>query len=401
MASEPLLPVVLFFRGLHPVARAFDAALVRVMKPVVEHFEHFIGVGVLPSTPPRSWHCMTGFTNSTPSSLVVISLASSPCADNPLLEIQMEIMMQGCLETFQFDLQMEAMNAAFSGRDFEMSDACPFIDQWETCLIQGSTQMCGAQMGTFMTKIWDIATRDQFSEFGCSHSIIHSRRYVKRALPMLSKRLGTISKLKLRKLSGPPSSQGVGSNARVRKRRVPANLRMGRKALPHIYKKFCHRLITAIIAQPTNMWKLLTLLPCLMLVAEVKGDCSELLACENTIPNSEYFTDSHGLVDYMNEAAALNLVCTELSNLTSCVSSKLNTCDDATVKNDVRTAIDVLEYMCSTEGRPDLVTTQAGSTDWRDFGWDRLFDFITRTVQSLNGPGARGSGFVDCRETTF
>ncbi|GFO05786.1 hypothetical protein PoB_003229100 [Plakobranchus ocellatus] len=54
MASEPLLPVVLFFRGLHPVARAFDAALVRVMKPVMEHLEHFIGVGVLPPTPPRS-----------------------------------------------------------------------------------------------------------------------------------------------------------------------------------------------------------------------------------------------------------------------------------------------------------------------------------------------------------
>ncbi|GFN85002.1 hypothetical protein PoB_001150800 [Plakobranchus ocellatus] len=59
MASEPLLPVVLFFRGLHPVARAFDAALVRVMKLVMEHLEHFIGVGVLPPTPPRS--CSHGF----------------------------------------------------------------------------------------------------------------------------------------------------------------------------------------------------------------------------------------------------------------------------------------------------------------------------------------------------
>ncbi|GFN80102.1 C-type lectin domain family 4 member d-like [Plakobranchus ocellatus] len=49
----------------------------------------------------------------------------------------------------------------------------------------------------------------------------------------------------------------------------------------------------------------------------------------------------------------------------------------------------------------DLVTTQAGSTDRRDFGWDIHFDFITRTMQSLNGPGARGSGFVDCREATF
>ncbi|GFN97914.1 gypsy retrotransposon integrase-like protein 1 [Plakobranchus ocellatus] len=39
--------------------------------------------------------------------------------------------------------------------------------------------------------------------------------------------------------------------------------------------------------------------------------------------------------------------------------------------------------------RSDFVTTQAGSTDRWDFGWDRHFDFITRTVQSLNGPGAR------------
>ncbi|GFN96976.1 hypothetical protein PoB_002348200 [Plakobranchus ocellatus] len=46
--------------------------------------------------------------------------------------------------------------------------------------------------------------------------------------------------------------------------------------------------------------------------------------------------------------------------------------------------------VCVVIGSSDLVTTQAGSADRRDFGWDRHFDFITRTVQSLNGPGARG-----------
>ncbi|GFN88830.1 hypothetical protein PoB_001533600 [Plakobranchus ocellatus] len=52
--------------------------------------------------------------------------------------------------------------------------------------------------------------------------------------------------------------------------------------------------------------------------------------------------------------------------------------------------VECLVCVCVVIGSSDLVTTQAGSTDRRGFGWDRHFDFITRTVQSLNGPGARG-----------
>ncbi|GFO01586.1 craniofacial development protein 2-like, partial [Plakobranchus ocellatus] len=126
-------------------------------------------------------------------------LENSACAGNPFLELYMEFMMQGCLETFSFDLQMEAFNAAISGREFELNDACPFLDQLETCLIQGSTNMCGTDMGTFVANIWDIATRDQFAQFGCTQNAIHSRRNVKRALPMIEKRLAIISKLKHRK----------------------------------------------------------------------------------------------------------------------------------------------------------------------------------------------------------
>ncbi|GFO09610.1 hypothetical protein PoB_003611500 [Plakobranchus ocellatus] len=54
----------------------------------------------------------------------------------------------------------------------------------------------------------------------------------------------------------------------------------------------------------------------------------------------------------MNEAEALDYICTELSNLTSCITNRLDTCDDATVKDDVIMAKDIVEYLCSAEGRP-------------------------------------------------
>ncbi|GFO41058.1 hypothetical protein PoB_006756300 [Plakobranchus ocellatus] len=130
---------------------------------------------------------------------LVLQLASSDCARNPLLEIQIQVMMHGCLETYTFDFQMEALKAAFSGREFKVSDACPFINQLKTCLIQGATDMCDARMGTFVANVWDIAAGDQFVYSECTQNVIQSRRYVKRALPMLSKRLAAISKLKLKK----------------------------------------------------------------------------------------------------------------------------------------------------------------------------------------------------------
>ncbi|GFO41062.1 hypothetical protein PoB_006756700 [Plakobranchus ocellatus] len=108
-------------------------------------------------------------------------------------------MLQGCLETFTFDLQLEALNAAFYRREFEMSGACPFIDQLRTCLIQGATNMCNADMGTSVANIWDIAVGNQFAQFRCTQNFVQSRLYVKRALPMLSKRIAAISKLKLKK----------------------------------------------------------------------------------------------------------------------------------------------------------------------------------------------------------
>ncbi|KAK3785725.1 hypothetical protein RRG08_055556 [Elysia crispata] len=58
----------------------------------------------------------------------------------------------------------------------------------------------------------------------------------------------------------------------------------------------------------TTMWKLLSLMPCLLLVAQVNGECAELLACENEISDGDFFEES-GLVSYADEAAVLDAVC--------------------------------------------------------------------------------------------
>ncbi|GFO41057.1 hypothetical protein PoB_006756200 [Plakobranchus ocellatus] len=87
---------------------------------------------------------------------------------------------------------------------------------------------------------------------------------------------------------------------------------------------------------------------------KVKGDCSDLLACENTISDADVISEDHGLVSMMNEAEAVDYICMELGTLTSCITNRFDTCDDAIVKNDVRMSKDNVEYMCSDEGRPEI-----------------------------------------------
>ncbi|GFN82766.1 hypothetical protein PoB_000927200 [Plakobranchus ocellatus] len=118
------------------------------------------------------------------------------------------------------------------------------------------------------------------------------------------------------------------------------------KSLPQLVRKLLERLITAIASQPTDMWKLLALLPRLLLVAEVKGNCSELLACKNIISDRR-----------MNTAEALDQECAKLSNHKSCITDRLDTCDNSTVKKDVRIFKDIMEFMCRAANRPLVLRT--------------------------------------------
>ncbi|GFN78578.1 hypothetical protein PoB_000508400 [Plakobranchus ocellatus] len=117
------------------------------------------------------------------------------------------------------------------------------------------------------------------------------------------------------------------------------------KSLPQLVRKLFQRLIAAIPSQPTDMWKLFALLPCLLLVAEVKGNCSGLLACKKIFSFSEIRT-----------IEALDQKCTtKLSSLTSCITDRLDTCDNSAVKKRVRISKGIREYMCSPEGRPVVI----------------------------------------------
>ncbi|GFO09501.1 hypothetical protein PoB_003600600 [Plakobranchus ocellatus] len=130
---------------------------------------------------------------------VVYRLALSNCTQSSSFEAEKEAMMTGCLDTFGSDLQMEAQNAGNAGRELNISVLCHFIYQMKTCFIQGGTDICGADLGTFMAYYWDITIGAGFADLECAQNVVQSRRYVKRALPMLSQNLAAISKLRLKK----------------------------------------------------------------------------------------------------------------------------------------------------------------------------------------------------------
>ncbi|GFR62522.1 hypothetical protein ElyMa_005457900 [Elysia marginata] len=106
----------------------------------------------------------------------ILDLADSQCNDHPNLELHMEMMMHGCLEDFQMSVQMAQFQAIMDGREFQVSEVCPFTEELEACIVNRSAAMCGPAWGTFMTNIWHIAASDQFAQFGCVHDTDHRRK---------------------------------------------------------------------------------------------------------------------------------------------------------------------------------------------------------------------------------
>ncbi|GFO41061.1 hypothetical protein PoB_006756600 [Plakobranchus ocellatus] len=84
---------------------------------------------------------------------------------------------------------------------------------------------------------------------------------------------------------------------------------------------------------------------------KVKGDCSELLACENIFSDIDVILGDQVLVSMNDKAEALDHRCMTLSSINSCITSRLDTCDNDTVKSNVRLLKDIDEYICSAEGR--------------------------------------------------
>ncbi|GFN81694.1 hypothetical protein PoB_000820000 [Plakobranchus ocellatus] len=98
------------------------------------------------------------------------------------------------------------------------------------------------------------------------------------------------------------------------------------------------------------MWKLLALLSCLILVRDVKGDCTELLACKDAIPQEMRNFDFINLLR-INYEILYPFCTTGLSNFTSCFNNTFESCGQSETKTVMKTTNDVLEYMCGAEGR--------------------------------------------------
>ncbi|RUS72719.1 hypothetical protein EGW08_019517, partial [Elysia chlorotica] len=99
------------------------------------------------------------------------------------------------------------------------------------------------------------------------------------------------------------------------------------------------------------MLKLLSLLPCLLLISQAHGACEQLLACENVINEDNLFNGDGSLINFVDAAASMDALCGELAGLKTCIDANLNTCSDTEIRNMMKTVGDILEYMCTPEGR--------------------------------------------------
>ncbi|GFO42108.1 hypothetical protein PoB_006861300 [Plakobranchus ocellatus] len=111
-----------------------------------------------------------GYMCSSEGRQVFLTLASSNCADNPHLGVQIQYMTGQCFNIFKRDLKLTALAFALSGGKLKLSDACPYIDLLKTCWKQTATDMCGAEMGTFVSDINKMKYNYALAGFRCPQS---------------------------------------------------------------------------------------------------------------------------------------------------------------------------------------------------------------------------------------
>ncbi|GFN90818.1 hypothetical protein PoB_001732400 [Plakobranchus ocellatus] len=102
------------------------------------------------------------------------------------------------------------------------------------------------------------------------------------------------------------------------------------------------------------MWKLVALLPSLLLVTEVSGICQALLSC-NHIVGKQTLTPEEELIlsyTYANRLYALVDQYPELlDELKDCVDRNLASCELPYVRDAAQAEADLVEYLCSPRGR--------------------------------------------------
>ncbi|GFN73851.1 hypothetical protein PoB_000035700 [Plakobranchus ocellatus] len=121
----------------------------------------------------------------------VLNLSEGECVHSDLTD---EISM--CMGMYTLEMRLEYTLARTEGREFDRSVMCPHLDELKDCLVDSGKDVCGEDMGAFITDIWSIRAPYKYEEFGCDANAERKRRFVTSSLQMLLKRSTLTKKLK-------------------------------------------------------------------------------------------------------------------------------------------------------------------------------------------------------------
>ncbi|XP_059138892.1 uncharacterized protein LOC131927187 [Physella acuta] len=117
----------------------------------------------------------------------ISALADSECTKNELKKIEVQQAMEGCMMSFQNELQFAFMSVMLSGQDASAVNFCPFVNQLNACVVNKGTESCGSSVGGFLSRMWNVATGPSFEQFGCSNQARNARRNIETIVPLLAK----------------------------------------------------------------------------------------------------------------------------------------------------------------------------------------------------------------------
>ncbi|KAK3774394.1 hypothetical protein RRG08_012789 [Elysia crispata] len=105
------------------------------------------------------------------------------------------------------------------------------------------------------------------------------------------------------------------------------------------------------------VWKLLLLLPCLVMLARASDECPSLVQCEQPIRSENIFADTDSMIFNIKDEQLLDRLCGKLPALKSCYSTNIVTCTNKNVKIDSRHFRDIIDYICTPAGRKVALAT--------------------------------------------
>ncbi|XP_059138897.1 uncharacterized protein LOC131927191 isoform X1 [Physella acuta] len=117
----------------------------------------------------------------------ISALADSECAKNELKMVEVQQGVEGCMMSFQNELQFAFISAMLSGQDASAVNFCPLVDQLSVCVINKATESCGSSVGGFLSRMWNVATGPSFEQLGCGNQARNARRSIETIVPLLAK----------------------------------------------------------------------------------------------------------------------------------------------------------------------------------------------------------------------